>query len=107
MITHAATDSFVKFFRQLGYLNYLLTPVILVAVGMSGDAGGLYLPLLAITLAVLFFSMPLLCSSISKKQLAAGNSRAALIIAAIPLAFLLMFLAFVLVNYFLLLKLGA
>ena len=91
MATEDATSKLVGILRRLGFLNYLLTPGILVAVGMSGDAGGLYLPLLAITLAVLYLSMPVICSSISKKQLAAGKNRAALMIAAIPVTVFLIY----------------
>jgi hypothetical protein len=91
MGTQHTTDTPIGILRRLGYVNYLLTPGVLVAVGMSGDAGGWRLPLFAITLAVLFLSMPLICSSLSKKQLAVGNRRTALIIAAIPFAVFLIY----------------
>jgi len=77
-------DTLIGILRRLGYVNYLLTPAVFVAVGMSGDSGGWFLPMFAITLAVCFLNMPWICSSLSKNQLAAGNRRAALIIAAIP-----------------------
>ena len=81
--------------RRLGYLGLIIYPGILVAVGMSGDAGGIVLPIIAGLFALAYGVMPFVYPRIARRKMNEGKARLALVIAAIPVS--------VFVSYFLVL----
>ena len=83
-------DILVGVFRKVGFINYLFTPLVLFGVGMSGDAGWGPLAKWTMIVAAIYFVLPWACSFLSKKLLAAGNKRTALITAGMPVVVLLM-----------------
>ena len=81
--------------RRLGYFSLIIYPGILIAMGMSGDAGGIVLPIIAGLFALAYGMMPFICPRIARRKMNEGKIRLALVIAAIPVS--------VFVSYFLLL----
>jgi len=92
-------DILVGVFRKVGFINYLFTPLVLFGVGMSGDAGWGPLAKWTTIVAAIYFVLPWACSFLSKKLLAAGNKRTALIIAGMPVAVLLMWVGLLLYTW--------